>query len=189
MSTAAVDYNSLAAQSGAVSSTSPAPSVPAPASTDGNVDYDALAAQSGALSPGGDVPGEQSNDLGLPVVVSKDGESFSDTMKRGAAYGKTVAPEQINKELATAPEKSAEVLGAAALPMAPEILWSGANALAPALTKGVVGVTAWMAAHPQAAKFIWETLKTATAATIGGTIGGKLAGQAARAAINSEPGK
>ena len=57
--------------------------------------------------------GQVTNDVGNTVIVPKDGESFADTMKRAAAYGKTVTPSQVNAELKTAPEKAAEVVGAA----------------------------------------------------------------------------
>jgi hypothetical protein len=69
--------------------------------------------------------GTTTNDVGNTVIVPKEGESFSDTMKRAAAYGKTVTQDQINKELATAPKKAAEVLAAA-----PMIGAGGAAALA-----------------------------------------------------------
>lgn len=57
--------------------------------------------------------GEQTNDVGNTVIVPKDGESFADTMSRAAAQGKKTTPEQINKEIATAPGKAATVLAAA----------------------------------------------------------------------------
>src|ERR1700693_4500548 len=57
--------------------------------------------------------GQITNDVGNTVIVPKEGESFSDTMARAAAYGKTVTPQQINVELATAPKKAATVLAAA----------------------------------------------------------------------------
>jgi len=69
--------------------------------------------------------GQITNDVGNTVIVPKEGESFADTMKRAAAYGKTVTPQQINAELATAPKKAAEVLAAA-----PIIGAGGAAALA-----------------------------------------------------------
>lgn len=59
--------------------------------------------------------GEQINDVGNRVIVPKDGESFSDTMKRAADYGKTVTPKQIDAEVATMPKKAATVLAAAPL--------------------------------------------------------------------------
>ena len=57
--------------------------------------------------------GELRNDVGNKVIVPREGESFIDTMKRAANYGKTVTPQQINAELRTAPAKAATVLGAA----------------------------------------------------------------------------
>jgi hypothetical protein len=57
--------------------------------------------------------GQVTNDVGNAVIVPKDGESFADTMKRAAAYGKTVSPLQVNAELNTAPARAAEVVGAA----------------------------------------------------------------------------
>jgi hypothetical protein len=60
-------------------------------------------------------PGEQTNELGNKVIVPAEGESFADTMKRAATYGKTVTPRQINQEMATAPRKAAQVLAAAPL--------------------------------------------------------------------------
>ena len=38
--------------------------------------------------------GEITNDVGQKVIVPKDGESFSDTMKRAVAYHKSLTPEQ-----------------------------------------------------------------------------------------------
>jgi hypothetical protein len=75
---------------------------------------------------GGQPPsGQVTNDVGNTVIVPKDGESFADTMKRAAAYGKTVTQDQINKEMATAPKKAATVLAAA-----PAIGFGGAASLA-----------------------------------------------------------
>lgn len=73
--------------------------------------------------PGGPKPGEVTNDVGNTVIVPKPGEPFADTMKRAAAYGQTVTPQQVNSELATVPKKSATValsalLGGAAAPAA-----------------------------------------------------------------------
>src|SRR2546427_8348357 len=59
------------------------------------------------------VPGEQINDVGNRVIVPAEGEDFATTMRRAAAYGKTVTPAQIQAEMATAPKKVATVLGAA----------------------------------------------------------------------------
>ena len=57
--------------------------------------------------------GEITNDVGNTVIVPKDGESFSDTMKRAAAQGQKTTPDQINREVATMPGKAATVLAAA----------------------------------------------------------------------------
>ncbi len=57
--------------------------------------------------------GQVTNDVGNTVIVPKDGESFGDTMRRAAAYGKTVTQDQINKEMVTAPGKVATTLAAA----------------------------------------------------------------------------
>jgi hypothetical protein len=92
----------------------------------------------------GATAGQLRNDVGNTVIVPKPGESFADTMQRAAQYGKTVTPDQINAETATAPRKAATVslaalLGGAAAPAAevggaaygPEI----ATALAPVAKK------------------------------------------------------
>lgn len=69
--------------------------------------------------------GTMTNDVGNTVITPKPGESFADTMKRAAAYGKTVTQDQLNKEEATMPGKAATVLAAA-----PAIGAGGAAALA-----------------------------------------------------------
>lgn len=62
--------------------------------------------------------GEIVNDVGNKVIVPKEGESFSDTMKRAVQYHNSLTPEQrqaaIDKETATMPKKTAQTLGAAA---------------------------------------------------------------------------
>ena len=59
--------------------------------------------------------GTITNDVGNTVIVPKEGESFDDTMRRAAAYGRTVTQDQINRELASAPKKIAQTLVAAPL--------------------------------------------------------------------------
>lgn len=71
------------------------------------------------------------------------------------------------------------VAGAVATPAA---LGAGVNALLPAVTRGVVGVTAWAAQHPVAAKMIWEGLKASMYGTAAGA-GAKIAGKI----INASP--
>jgi hypothetical protein len=58
--------------------------------------------------------GEQLNDVGNRVIVPKEGESFSDTMQRAVASGKTVTQDQIDTEMKTAPAKVAQTLAGAA---------------------------------------------------------------------------
>lgn len=62
--------------------------------------------------------GQITNDVGNQVIVPKDGESFSDTMKRAAVQGQKTTPDQINSELASVPGKlpalAAGVVGASA---------------------------------------------------------------------------
>jgi hypothetical protein len=112
---------------------------------------------SGSLPQAGGT-GEVVNDVGNRVIIPKQGESFADTMKRAAAYGKTVTPQQINAEMATAPKKVAQTLGAA-----PLIGAAGAAALAgagqtaellqyKAITSPTIAALAGLA--PKAAKWI-----------------------------------
>jgi hypothetical protein len=79
-------------------------------------------------------PGEQINDVGNKVIVPSAGEDFGQTMKRAAAYGKTVTPDQINAEVQSAPQKVGATLAAA-----PAIGFGGAAALAGA------GESPWIA--------------------------------------------
>ena len=56
--------------------------------------------------------GEITNDVGQKVIVPKDGESFSDTMRRAVAYHKSLTPEQqkaaLDAEAKTIPAKAVE---------------------------------------------------------------------------------
>src|SRR6185312_3849079 len=112
--------------------------------------------------------GEQVNDVGNKVIVPKDGESFADTMKRAAAYGKTVTPAQINAEMKTAPKKAAQVLTAA-----PAIGATGAAALAVPTTElgealpnvlthtidGVKAIGTWASKNPIQAYVLYNVMK------------------------------
>jgi len=69
--------------------------------------------------------GAQVNDVGNMVITPRPGESFDDTMRRAAAYGRTVTPQQIGAETRTMLPKAAETLAAA-----PAIGAGGAAALA-----------------------------------------------------------
>lgn len=100
-------------------------------------------------------PGEELNDVGNKVITPIEGESFSDTMKRAAAYGKTVTQAQINAEMRSAPKKVAQTLIAA-----PSIGLGGAAALAapgeaaaaaPTVGRAAVVASKWASAHPVAA--------------------------------------
>jgi hypothetical protein len=82
-----------------------------------------LSEKAEAAATGSDT-GQVTNDVGNAVIMPKEGESFDDTMKRAAAYGKTVTPAQINAETATAPKKVAQTLLAA-----PAIGAAGAGAI------------------------------------------------------------
>ncbi len=158
MSAQAIDYSALAAQSGAVMSSPAQEQQPQSPATNDEPDYAALAAQNGALQTGGETPGEQTNDVGNTVIVPKEGESFADTMKRAAAQGKKTTPEQINKELATAPEKVAEVGAATLLPLLPEAISALGTAATgtisenlPAITKAAQSIGTWAKANPATA--------------------------------------
>jgi hypothetical protein len=70
------------------------------------------------------------------------------------------------------------VAGAVSTPAA---VSAGVSALAPALTRGVIGMTAWAAEHPIAAKIIWEGLKASMYGTAAGA-GAKVAGKIIKAA-------
>jgi len=133
------------------------------------------------------VPPEQSgetlNDVGNTVIVPKEGESYLDTIHRAIAHYQSQTPEQqqdaINREmkprvigkkvaqtLAAAPAIGAA--GTAALATPGEIvhgIYAGIGALTPAIIKGVQGVGNWAEEHPMAAKFLWESLKSAMTGT------------------------
>lgn len=150
MSPPAIDYDALASQHGGSAA----------------VDYDALAAQSGGQVVQA-APGQFRNDVGNTVIVPKlaqtqgllssllrnpQDESFADTMKRAAAYGRTVTPGQLNAEEATIPGKAATVLAAA-----PVIGFGGTAALAgpgelPGLgsraIQGAKAIESWVKANP-----------------------------------------
>jgi len=90
--------------------------------------------------------GQVRNDVGNTVIVPKEGESFDDTMKRAAAYGRTVTPDQINAEMRTAPGKVATTLAAA-----PAVGAAGTAALAGAGEAGSYGYQALKSMLPSQA--------------------------------------
>jgi hypothetical protein len=115
--------------------------------------------------------GEIVNDVGQKVIVPKDGESFSDTVKRAVAYHKSLTPEQqqaaLNAEAKTAPKKAAQTLGAAAAigAVGPALLAAPgeiAEALPSVLTHtidGVKAVTAWASKNPVQAYLLFQVMK------------------------------
>jgi hypothetical protein len=117
-----------------------------------------------------DVPvkgGEQINDVGNKVIVPGEGESFDDTMKRAAAYGKTVTQDQLNREEKTIPGKAATVLAAApVIGAAGTAAGAAINEAATALPSviphtiaGVKAIGAWANANPIQAYLLYNLLK------------------------------
>jgi hypothetical protein len=156
-----------------------------------------------------DQPGQstQNTSQGSYTVITPQGwgtsgeESYRDTVNRAIANQRAMTPAERQRQISTAastmPEKVPEALagaagigiagpatlaavgeGGAALGSAVE---AGINALAPSLTRGVVGMTAWAARHPIAAKIIWEGLKASMYGTAAGA-GAKIAGKIIKAA-------
>jgi len=172
-----VDYNALAQQSGAIAST-PAPVTPGPnsaalsgngAQPNGAPNYDAIAAQNGAINAGPpDQTGQVTNDVGNQVIVPKDGESFQDTVKRATNRVQSLTPQQrqqeIDKETATIPAKTAETLGTAAA-IGPAMLAPVAGvseALPPVLVHTIEGAKAlgtWAEANPYKAFILYQLAK------------------------------
>jgi hypothetical protein len=82
-----------------------------------------------------DTTGQQTNYAGLQDIVPKEGESFSDTMKRGIQYGKTVTPDQVQQQ-----SQADLKLAPAVVAAAPAIGAGGAAAIAgPATLASVLG--------------------------------------------------
>lgn len=118
------------------------------------------------------------NGDGNTVIAPKDGEEYSDTIKRAVEHYKKMSPQ--DREAAMGRETNDAVKkvigtsgmavgigagGAAALssvyaPLEVHSLMSaGLKALTPALTAGVQAVGAWAVEHPVAAKAVYEVLK------------------------------
>lgn len=109
------------------------------------------------------IQGATINDVGNRVIVPTQGESFLETMQRAAAQGQRTTPEQINKEIATMPEKAAETMGVAALPLAvPATLEAVANAIPkvlPGTIEGVKALGTWAKANPLQAYLLYQLAK------------------------------
>jgi hypothetical protein len=113
-------------------------------------------------------PGQVRNDVGNTVIVPKDDESFADTMKRAANYGKTVTQPQIDAEMKSAPAKVAETLVAAptigaATPASEAAGGAGIAGMLPRVLPGTIAgvkaVGAWAKEHPALAYIIYDQLK------------------------------
>lgn len=115
--------------------------------------------------------GEIINDVGQKVIVPKDGESFSDTVKRAVAYHKSLTPEQqqaaLDAEAKTAPKKAIQTLGAAATigavgPAVMALPGEIAEAVPSVLTHTIEGVKAigtWAAKNPVQAYLLFQVMK------------------------------
>jgi len=115
--------------------------------------------------------GEITNDVGQKVIVPKDGESFSDTVKRAVAYHKSLTPEQqqaaLDAEAKTAPKKAIQTLGAAATigavgPAVMALPGEIAEAVPSVLTHTIEGVKAigtWAAKNPVQAYLLFQVMK------------------------------
>ena len=115
--------------------------------------------------------GEITNDVGQKVIVPKDGESFSDTMKRAVAYHKSLTPEQqqaaLDAEAKTMPAKTLEAgiggpLAAVGSYAAGAMLPVGAAALPSVLmhtVEGVKALNAWAIKNPVQAILLYHAVK------------------------------
>jgi hypothetical protein len=100
------------------------------------------------------------NDVQNRVIVPTQGESFLETMQRAAAQGQRTTPEQINKEIATMPEKVGETLGVASLPLTGSAtLEAAANAIPkvlPGTIEGIKALGTWAKANPLQAYLLYQ---------------------------------
>jgi len=108
--------------------------------------------------------GEQTGDLGQKIIVPKPGESFTQTMQRAAAYGKTVTPQTLTAEEKTIPKKAAEVAVAApaigaALPAAEAGLGETLSGLVTGTTERVKALGSWAKDNPLHAYLLYQVLK------------------------------
>lgn len=115
--------------------------------------------------------GEIINDVGQKVIVPKNGELFSDTLRRAVAYHNSLTPEQrkaaLDAETKTMPKKVAQTLGAAATigTVGPALLAAPgeiAEAVPSVLThtiEGVKAIGAWAAKNPVQAYLLYQVMK------------------------------
>jgi hypothetical protein len=128
-------------------------------------------AQSEAVENDPRQTGEIVNDVDQKVIVPKDGENFSDTLKRAIAYHKSLTPEQqqavLDAEAKTMPKKTVQTLGAAATigAVGPALLAAPgeiAEALPSVLThtaEGVRALNAWAIRNPVSAIMLYHAVK------------------------------
>ena len=153
---------------GTASASTPAnPSTPA--SGQAPVTSDPFAEFGGTTSGAGDSSastdprqtGEIVNDVGQKVIVPKDDESFSDTVKRAVAYHKSLTPAQqqaaLDAETATMPKKTAQTLGAAATigVVGPALLAAPGEIAAG--VRAIPGVTEALLQHAETKAAEWAT--------------------------------
>lgn len=107
------------------------------------------------------------NPDGSFVVTPKEGESFSDTMRRAAAMGKTVTPQQIQSQTVKGLKEAPAVLAAApVIGAAGAASGAAVNEVATALPsviphtiEGIKAVGTWANANPFSAYMLLQTLK------------------------------
>jgi hypothetical protein len=149
--------------------TTPAPS--AAASPAGGAGVDLSAGMVSAAENDPTQSGYQINDVGNKVIVPKDGENFTDTMKRAVAHHQSMSPEErktaYDKEVATMPAKTAQTLAAAASAglVGPAALAAPGEAMEaiPSVlahtTSGVKAIGAWAQKNPVQAYIVFQMLK------------------------------
>lgn len=139
------------------------------------------------------------NGDGNVVIAPKEGEEYQDTIRRAVDHYKKMSPQDreaaIGRESNDSVKKIIGTMGGAAgigvagaaglsavyAPLEMHSLMSaGIKALVPALTAGATAVGEWAAAHPVAAKTVYETLKLGIHAAGAAAIAG-----AARKVINA----
>ncbi len=123
------------------------------------------------VQPNPSKTGEITNDVGQKVIVPKEGESFSDTMKRAVAYHKSLTPAQqqaaLDAEAKTAPKKALQTLGAAATigavgPAVMALPGEVAEAIPSVLAHTIDGVKAigtWASKNPVQAYLLFQVMK------------------------------
>jgi hypothetical protein len=151
-----------------------AQTTPTPSTTSGTSVLDQAMQAVDAHTPAVNDPrqsGEIINDVGQKVIVPKDGEMFSDTLKRAVAYHNSLTPEQrqaaLDAETRTMPKKTAQTLAAAAtigtvgpaLLAAPGEIAEAVPAVLTHTIEGVKAIGAWAAKNPVQAYLLYNVMK------------------------------